>query len=66
MSVTSAELAAAVLDWLRLRNGLSADCRALGVGSGAQDSGRWGEELARRCEPLRRAAERYAREQGER
>lgn len=42
----------AAVEWLKLRDSLSGDCESLGIGSG--DGAKWGAELARRCEPLRR------------
>lgn len=43
--------------WLSDRNSLSADCQKLGIGGSAADGAKWGLELARRCEPLRRFCE---------
>lgn len=61
--MTDAELINEVLDWAKARESLSWDCaHVLGISGSREDSGRWGEELAKRCESLRKAVTRYHRE----
>ncbi len=45
--------------WYLTRNSLSADCKDLGISGHARDSGRWGQELSARCEPLRTFCDGY-------
>lgn len=60
--MTDAELITEVLNWAKARESLSGDCKELGISGSREDSGRWGDELAKRCEPLRKAVTRYHRE----
>lgn len=46
------ELERACQSWIRWRNTLSFDCTILQIGSG--DGEKWRQELAQRCEPLRK------------
>lgn len=46
-----AEVDEALFAWIVQRNSLSSDCQALGIGP--SDGGKWGQELAKRCAPLR-------------
>jgi hypothetical protein len=55
------KLIAVVMEWIKSRNALSADCHRLGIGSGSEDSPKWQAELLRREKPLREAAEEFAR-----
>ena len=58
-----ADVVAAALRWLRGRDALSGDCKALGIGS--RDYGKWCDELTARCEPLRRRLGEFVREHPE-
>ena len=48
------QVRAALKEWHTARESLSGDCASLGISGHSRDSGKWGGELARRCEPLRR------------
>lgn len=60
--MTDAELITEVLNWAKARESLSGDCKELGISSSSTDSGKWADELAKRCAPLREAVVRYNQE----
>ena len=49
------EMYEALKEWIVKTNSLSADSRRFGL----SDSVKWGEELSKRCEPLRGFCEKY-------
>lgn len=46
------QLRKALREWYTARETLSSDCKRLGISS--SDAAKWGQELSRRCEPLRK------------